>query len=658
MAGDAAAGAPRYAAFISYNHRDRKVAGWLHRALETYRFPKRLRGRETAVGVLGARLPPIFQDREELAASSDLAASVQEALAEAGSLIVICSPNGARSRWVNEEIRAFTRMGRRDRIQCLIVAGEPNASRIAGADPEQECLPPGLFEDGGGEPLASDIRPGQDGRTAAKLKLLAGITGIGFDELRRREQARRTRRLLISTAVLGTALVAMTALAIYALVARQEAIRQRDIARTKTLTAERTVDFVKSMFAVADPSEAKGETITAREILDRGAERIDRELAGEPATRAELQVTLGEVYTSLGLFPRGNALIERSIAIEGLPAGLRARQQLALAETRSWLADDAGAAVAYDRAIALARQPGSDRADLLPRMLSGLGETQGYLGKNEEGEANIRRALAADLSRGASGELDVARDREALGKLLLGAARYDEARAAYEQALATRMHRQGPLHPLTGYDLNQLGSIAYLQKDSAAAERYFRQRLPLAERVLGPDHPSVAETLNNIARVLIERRAYRDALPMLRRAVAIQRAQRGDETGELIFPLLNLAIALRSSGRADEARALLEQDRAIAARLGHRNHGPVLIELADLACARGDRAAAAGMLQEARPMIAKSYPDDPWRMSWLDLIDGQCRADHAQIGRAGKAILGDWGPSTHFGARALAATRS
>ena len=643
---------PRYAAFISYNHRDRKVASWLHRQLETYRFPKRLRGRPTRVGPLGARLPPIFQDREELAASSDLAASVQDALDHAASLIVICSPDGARSRWVNEEIRAFTRLGRRDRIQCLIVGGEPNASRLTGADASLECLPPALFEDGGGEPLASDIRPGQDGRAAAKLKLLAGITGIGYDELRQREQARRQRRLLAATAILGSALILMTALAVYAWIARNEAIAQRDIARSKTLTAERTVDFVKSMFAVADPSEAKGDTITAREILDRGAVRIDRELTNEPATRAELETTLGEVYTNLGLFGQGSALIERGLQIPDLAPGLRARQYLALGTVRSWQANDEGAEHAYLQSLALARDPGSDRGDLLPRILSGLGETQGYLGKTATGEANIRQALAADQRRGRDGELDLARDLEALGLLLYGDKRYDAARTSYERALRIRETRQGMLYPLTGQDLNQLASIAYMRRDGVRAEQLWRQRLPLAEKVLGPDHPEVAATLNNIARVLIERRAYAGAVPMLRRAVQIQEAQRGAETGELVFPLLNLAIALRETGDEAEAETLLEQDRAIAAQLKHRNLGPVLIELGDIACHRGDRTKARTDFEAARTAVAKDYAGEPWRMAWLDLVEGQCLGNRDQIARARPVILARWSPATHFGARA------
>lgn len=169
----------KYSAFISYNHRDRKAARWLHQALETYRIPRNLWGRQSPLGVLGPRLPPVFQDREELAASTDLATSVVAALEESAWLIVICTPDGRRSKWVNEEIRTFTRMGRRDRILCLIAGGHPSASNMPGMDPELEAFPPALFENGASEPLGADIREGHDGRENGKLKLLAGLLGVG-----------------------------------------------------------------------------------------------------------------------------------------------------------------------------------------------------------------------------------------------------------------------------------------------------------------------------------------------------------------------------------------------------------------------------------------------------------------------------------------------
>src|SRR4051812_4268485 len=111
----------RYSAFISYNHKDRAWAGWLHRELERYRVPEAVHGRPAPWGPLGRKLPPVFQDREEMAASANLADSVREALRDASNLIVICSTHGARSRWVNEEVKVFAELGKRERIQCLIV---------------------------------------------------------------------------------------------------------------------------------------------------------------------------------------------------------------------------------------------------------------------------------------------------------------------------------------------------------------------------------------------------------------------------------------------------------------------------------------------------------------------------------------------------------
>ena len=109
-------GEHRYFAFISYSHADERWSRWLHRALETYRVPKRLVGRATAHGPIPARLTPVFRDRDELAGAADLGSKVTAALEASRYLIVICSRAAAQSRWVNEEVRVFKRMGRADLI--------------------------------------------------------------------------------------------------------------------------------------------------------------------------------------------------------------------------------------------------------------------------------------------------------------------------------------------------------------------------------------------------------------------------------------------------------------------------------------------------------------------------------------------------------------
>ena len=125
-----------------------------------------------------------------MASAGELSPKIQAALSESEALIVICSPDAARSPWVNEEILSFKRIGRGNRISCLIVAGEPNTGD------ERECFAPALrFDldaDGelgthAAEPIAADVRPGKDGKGLARVKLLSGLLGVNLDMLRRRE---------------------------------------------------------------------------------------------------------------------------------------------------------------------------------------------------------------------------------------------------------------------------------------------------------------------------------------------------------------------------------------------------------------------------------------------------------------------------------------
>lgn len=210
----------RYRAFVSYSHRDAGWSRWLHRALETYRLPKALIGQPSPLGPVPARLVPIFRDREELASAYDLTSHVLDALAHAQALIVICSPRAAASRWVNEEIRAFQRLGRAEHIYCLIVDGEPNSGDA------RECFPPALRAPTP-EPIAADARPGGDGRTHAKLKLIAGLLGLSLDALRQRDLRRRQRQLTRITVASVAGMVLTLALAVTALRAQREAEYQQ-----------------------------------------------------------------------------------------------------------------------------------------------------------------------------------------------------------------------------------------------------------------------------------------------------------------------------------------------------------------------------------------------------------------------------------------------
>ena len=233
--GDATGRTQRYWAFLSYSHKDSDTADWLHGALERYRVPRSLVGRETANGVIPAGFSPIFRDRHELAASGDLGHTIREALAGSRCLIVLCSPEAAQSRWTNEEIVAFKKAHPNGPLLAAIVAGEPFASDMPGREAE-ECFPPALrqkFDSRGrptakrAEPIAADLRPAGDGRQLGLLKIVAGMIGVGLDELVQREQQRRHKRLTYIAAASLAGMAVTSGLAVFAFDKRDEARDQR-----------------------------------------------------------------------------------------------------------------------------------------------------------------------------------------------------------------------------------------------------------------------------------------------------------------------------------------------------------------------------------------------------------------------------------------------
>lgn len=310
----------RYIAFLSYSHRDRRVARWLHQTLEKYRIPQS--ARDAAEPVLPGRLTPIFRDRDELPTSSSLSNAINLALEHSESLILICSPAAAGSRWVNEEIRTFRRLGRADRIFCFIVAGEPNSGD------QRECFPAALTEPDATtgqrpEPVAADARPQGDGRRNATLKLIAGILGVGFDTLKNRDQHRTYRRLLTITGALALIVAVTIALAVTATVARNDAQfrraqaedlidymlgdlheRMREIGRLDIY--ESVGDKALEYFAALRDEDISTRTLSqrAKSLLQIGEVRMDK---GDLAAALEAYEESLLITTRLAVAEPGNA---------------------------------------------------------------------------------------------------------------------------------------------------------------------------------------------------------------------------------------------------------------------------------------------------------------------------------------------------------------
>ena len=655
------AAAMRYVAFISYSHVDRDWARWLHRSIERYRIP-------ASLGTGANRLVPVFLDREELSSAADLAQSVRAALEASAALIVVCSPNAARSRWVNEEIRSFKALGRGNRILCLIAGGEPGAIDRQLA-PDSECFPAALLYqviDGqlthqrATEPLAADVRPGADTRREALLKIIAGLLGVSLDQLRQRDQVRRQRRLAGIAAAATVGCVVLAGLAVSAWIARNEAVEQRRLAVQKSLTAKRTADFMISLFQVSDPSEARGNSISAREILDRGVRQIDQGLRDEPLVRAELSTTLGQVYYGLGLYKQAEQLLAKERIEAGQDKRARARQSLALADVQAALERYPEADALYveaERDLALSTEPDLETR---ARILIGRGDAASSLERFAEAQEFYDNALAVGGLPGAPADVTT-RALEGIAMLKAYAGEPTVALDWYEKALAERIRVSGDTHPNVSQILGNMGATAYLTGDSERARNYMLRSIAVDRRVLGPRHPKVGIGLGNLGRLELERRRFAEARTLLDEAVAIQDEALDPARADLALPLSNLALAY--AGLGDDTRAEPLFARSLKAAVTNQQsgvEGMILTYLADLECRASRFGPGLAQLEAAGPFLAKGYPDDPWRSAYADNVRAGCLTGLKRYPEAQKllegslpVVLARWPAATLYGHASL-----
>ena len=632
---------PKYVAFLSYSHRDARWGSWLHKALESYRPPKQLVGKPTARGPVPKRVSPVFRDREELASATDLGTVINEALRLSACQIVICSPSAARSKWVNEEILAFKRLGREDRIFCLIVDGEPNASDDP-AHADEECFPPALryrlAADGQlgtarTEPIAADARPGKDGRNNAKLKLIAGILGVGFDSLRQREQQRRQRQLLAIASGAIAGMVLTSGLAAAALVARATAQRQTIIARREAETAKRTTDFLVGLFRVSDPSEARGSSYTAREMLDKGAAGVETQLATQPEIQATLLDTLGQAYTGLGLYDKAAPLLNSAVAKR---QGLVPAEPTELALSLRHFGDLQTLRAAYPEADSDYRRSIALQSSLPPRQrdnvalacsLYGLGNELENAGRSADAERTLREALALQehfvqensvncLGSQGHAKADIARTLQVLA-WAIRERDLNEAIPIMQSAVAMQQAVWGD-EPYPDYAaaLNDLGLMFRDQGDYARSEMLLQESLVMERQLLGAKHSELALMLNNLALVQQQKGNLNEAEATFRQALAMQRELLGATHPDVANTLNNLAFldsargdvrgALQAEGEALEIyRRLFRGDNPDVARAMNRR-GFWLLETHDYPAATRDLEEALAM---RRRLFGGSHPE-------------------------------------------------
>ena len=442
----------RYSAYISYSHHDEVYARRLQGRLETYRVPRHL----VRAG-FPARLSRVFRDRSDLPSSSSLREELKAALADSDALIVVCSPAAAASEWVREEILEFKRIGPDRPILPVVVSGEPPgcfpSALVGSADGIEEAL----------EPLAADARPGGDGDRDSLLKLIAGLLGVGFDELKRRDAHRQHRRMATFAGLSTTLAVIMAVLFVVAVAAREDAERRR--AQAEDLLSFMIGDLRSQLEPLGrlDILGAVGD-----EAMDfygglEGGDLTDSVLA----TRTQVLRQIGEVRVARGELENARAAFAQSLELAGELAGRNPEQLdllFDLGQAHFWIAYVDYASGALDAAE-----------------------------ENFTAYDEIARHLVAASPGTLDYELEVVYAKSNLGTLAMSRDDLDAAARHFEDAVT--MNRQilerrpddtALLHDLAE-GLSWLGAVAHEGAEPLDAIEWYRETLALRHRLVEAD---------------------------------------------------------------------------------------------------------------------------------------------------------------------------
>jgi tetratricopeptide (TPR) repeat protein len=453
-------------------------------------------------------------------------------------------------------------------------------------DPDRERRYPSAAE------LASELE-----RHFADQPVAAGPPGGAY---RVRKFLRRHRLGTAAAAVAALALlVGVAGLASGLVRARRAEVRARTEAARASREAEashRISDFMVNLFAASEPEQAQGTHLTARELLDRGAQQLTSGLESQSAVRSALLRAIGKAYLRLGLFDASERQLQQALeaarrrpgvepaAIAGIlnTFGELRRLQARYEEARGLL----------QKALELESGPPGPSSPAAAESLNSLGLVHYNQGKFAEAEPYFKRASI--LWRRAGDP----REGAALGHLALLArdqGHYPQAIELFERAQTALEAAVGPQHPDVQGNLNNLAEVHRVTGQLHQAETVWRRVLAVTERVLGPEHHQVAASLNNLAMVLTDQARYGEAEELYRRVLRIDELTKGPDHPDFATTLNNLATLYRRQERYREAEPLLRRSLSIRLRaLGpkHINVATTLYYLGWVHQARGNFAEA------------------------------------------------------------------
>ncbi len=421
---------------------------------------------------------------------------------------------------------------------------------------------------------------------------------------RLRKFVRRHRAGVAATTVTVLALIVSAVLAAAGLV---RATRAERIAAQEAESAKQVSAFLVDLFHVSDPSEARSNSVTAREILDRGAAKSATDLATQPELQSRMMFTIGKAYSALGLYDAARSQLERSLGTRTRVLGpddpAVAETELALGDAIVSHGDVELAGKHYERALALSEKALGPDDPKTARVVAGLGGLRFSQGRYKDAEALYRRALTIDEKSLPPDDPIIARDLVGLGTTYWSLARYPEAEKTMRRALAIQERKLGPNHPDLAIVLNNLGGVLWSQNRYADALPVYQRTREIFERTLDPTHPNMASILSNLGELYWKLRRYREAEPLFRRALAIKESRLTKGNASIATTLNGLAGLLRDEKRFKEAEPLYTRALDIRVNALGRNNPSV----AETATDYGALLRATGRAAEAES-LAKQYP--------------------------------------------------
>ena len=485
------------------------------------------------------------------------------------------------------------------------------------------------------------------------------------------------RRHRVGVAAASLVLIAIVAGGALATVGFLRAAKESRARALEAETARQVSEFLVELFEVSAPGDRKPSSMTAIEILEQGAARIDEDLADQPLVRARMLTVLGEVHRQLGQLDEARPLLEQSLEIreERLPA-----DHPDVATTLFELAVLLREMDAYDEA-----RPHFERAAEIRRAAFGpddpsVAQVLGNLGRLEQdtGEYDAARERygesVAILERHAESEpkkLAATLHRMAVLERELG--NYDESRALFDRVLEIERAHYGNIHHQIGQTLGSLGALCSESGDYDCARETLAEALAIFEEVLEPDHLDIAKLLGILGDVATYTGDYEQARAYQERALTIKERVLDPEHTDVAISLINLGNLLVSMEEYDDARGRFEASKAIFEKQLGAEHVYVsypVSGLGDVAAEAGDHSTARRHYELALALRESSFGADHPVTSlsrvnlgttWLELGDGKRAAEMcgAAVTALREAVEPDHpylAAALHGQARALAAT--